>query len=139
VLISTQIHDNEETKGKEEKAESITTLADHSLPHIQTLNHNLKRYNETFMGPQHFDLLLHIDTDDLRNVYKWRLEQEHAMIQKKGTGMSDETVVAFVRGYMPSYELYLDGLREGFFENESGKQIRVVLDRDRKVERVEWR
>jgi D-glycerate 3-kinase len=28
-----------------------------------------------FMGPQHFDYLVHLDTDDLVNVYEWRIQQ----------------------------------------------------------------
>ncbi|KAH7125223.1 P-loop containing nucleoside triphosphate hydrolase protein [Dendryphion nanum] len=117
--------------------ESITTLADHELSHLYEVNTSLQRYNETFMGPQHFDFMIHIDTADLRNVYHWRLQQEHAMIKVKGSGMTDDQVRSFVRGYMPGYELYLDGLREGFFEKGSGRQIRVVLGRGRGVESVD--
>lgn len=115
---------------------SITTLADHSLESLSTINENLRAYCETFMGPQFFDAFIHLDTEDLRNVYRWRIEQEHALIKVKGQGMSDESVVAFVRGYMPSYELYLNQLRRGFFEGEQeGERIhlRVVLDVDRTI------
>lgn len=38
---------------------------------------------------------------------------------------------------MPGCELYLDGLRAGFFGREGSRQIRVVLDREREVETVE--
>ncbi|KAF2185478.1 D-glycerate 3-kinase-like protein [Zopfia rhizophila CBS 207.26] len=129
----------EAAKAKEPKdvKESTNTLADHCLGHLMEVNQNLKRYYDTFMGPQHVDFLIHIDTDDLRNVYRWRLEQEHKLRETKGTGMSDEEVIEFVRGYMPAYELYLDGLRDGFFGSKDERQIRVVLDRDRKVEKVE--
>lgn len=120
-----------------DELESTNTLADHQLEHLQEVNHSLKRYNNTFMGPQHFDFMIHIDTDDLRNVYRWRLQQEHALIKSKGSGMNDEAVVAFVKGYMPGYELYLDGLRAGFFRSKSKRQVRVVLDRERNVEKVE--
>ena len=74
---------------------------------------------------------------DLRNVYRWRLQQEHAMWKVKGAGMSDDAVRAFVRGYMPAYELYLEGLREGFFGSGSGRHVRVVMGRERGVEKVE--
>jgi D-glycerate 3-kinase len=51
--------------------------------------------------------------------------------------MTDDQVVAFVNGYMPAYELYLDQLRRGFFRFDQlyqGKaQLRVVLNKDRKV------
>ena len=58
------------------------------------------------------------------------------MIAVKGSGMSDDQVKAFIDGYMPSYEIYLDNLRQGLF-TDKGKMVRVVLDRQRSVERVE--
>jgi D-glycerate 3-kinase len=114
---------------------TVNTPAKHQLQHLFEVNENLKRYCDAFMGPQYFDFFIHIDTDDLRNVYTWRLQQEHKMIQTKGSGMSDQHVQDFVDGYMPSYEMYLEGLREGFFEDE-GRLIRVVLNRERSVENV---
>jgi D-glycerate 3-kinase len=127
-----------EAKYEDARKQTHLTLADHRLSHLLEINENLKRYCETFMGPQYFDFMIHIDTEDLGNVYHWRLQQEHAMIAKKGTGMSDEGVVAFVKGYMPGYELYLEGLREGFFEKKGeGRQVRVVLNKERGVEKVE--
>ncbi|KAJ9657653.1 hypothetical protein H2198_004181 [Neophaeococcomyces mojaviensis] len=81
---------------------STNTTADHSLSHLLQLNENLRKYCSTFMGPQNFDCLVHLDTDDLMNVYTWRLDQEHALKRCKGSGMSDTEVVGFVRGYMPS-------------------------------------
>lgn len=116
------------------------TVADHELEHLLAANDALKRYTEAFMGPQHFDALVHLDTDDLGNVYSWRIDQEHALRKRTSRGMTDEEVAAFVRGYMPAYELYLDGLRKGFFIDsaETAKtQVRVVLDRDRKVQSIE--
>jgi D-glycerate 3-kinase len=113
-----------------------STLSRHKLEHLLQVNDSLGKYCTTFMGPQHFDFLIHIDTDDLRNVYTWRLEQEHKLIGDRGEGMSDKEVVAFIDGYMPDYELYLGRLREGFFD-ESGRQVRVLLDDKRKVESVE--
>jgi D-glycerate 3-kinase len=115
---------------------SITTLSDHSLGSLQTINDNLGQYCSTFMGPQHFDCFIHLDTGDLRNVYRWRIQQEHALIKARGEGMSDEGVIAFVRGYMPSYELYLDQLRQGFFSGEMQRektQLRIVLNEDRSI------
>ena len=39
---------------------------------------------------------------------------------------------------MPSYELYLDGLRDGIFEDDVSspkkkRQVHVIMDRERKV------
>jgi D-glycerate 3-kinase len=114
----------------------INTPAQHQLQHLMAVNDNLKRYCDAFMGPQHFDFFIHIDTTDLRNVYTWRLQQEHKMIESKGSGMSDEQVRAFIDGYMPSYEIYLDRLREGLF-SEKGRMVRVELDKSRCIEKVE--
>ena len=115
---------------------TVNTPANHQLPHLFEVNENLKRYCDAFMGPQHFDFFIHIDTDDLRNVYTWRLQQEHKMIEVKGSGMSDEQVRAFIDGYMPSYEIYLERLRGGLFDDK-GRMVRVVLDKERRVERIE--
>ncbi|KAF2280572.1 P-loop containing nucleoside triphosphate hydrolase protein [Westerdykella ornata] len=125
------------TAQSQEEPESTNTLADHALSHLQDVNQNLRRYNESFMGPEHFDFLIHLDTDNLKNVYHWRAQQEEALIRSKGSGMSYEAVAAFVRGYMPAYELYLDGLRSGFFARNTGRQIRVVLDGERNVADLE--
>jgi D-glycerate 3-kinase len=114
----------------------VNTPANHQVSHLMQVNDNLKRYCNAFMGPQHFDFFVHIDTDDLRNVYTWRLQQEHKMLETKGSGMSDEQVMAFVDGYMPSYELYLDTLRQGFFEDK-GRMVRVILDKGRYLEKIE--
>ena len=115
---------------------STITLADHDLGHLLQVNEALDRYCKTFMGPQHFDGFIHLDTNDLKNVYDWRLDQEHALLERTGSGMSDEQVIDFVRGYMPAYELYIDDLRSGFFKrSNSGRktQVRVCLDRERRV------
>lgn len=114
----------------------INTPAQHQLSHLLEVNDHLRRYCDTFMGPAHFDFFVHIDTSDLHNVYIWRLEQEHKMIAAKGSGMSDQQVKTFIDGYMPSYEIYLDTLRQGLFKDK-GRMIRVVLDSQRSVERVE--
>lgn len=114
----------------------INTPSRHQLSHLLEVNENLKRYCDAFMGPRHFDFFVHLDTNDLHNVYTWRLEQEHKMIAVKGSGMSDEQVKAFIDGYMPSYEIYLNTLRQGLFEDK-GRMVRVVLGRQRSVEQVE--
>lgn len=52
--------------------------------------------------------------------------------------MSDEAVISFVVGYMPSYELYLDTLRRERFvgEKSRGSHLRLVLDGARNVEKM---
>lgn len=122
------------------------TLHNHSLEHLITINDNLGRYCRTFMGSQCFDAMIHLDTDLLENVFEWRLQQEHALWKARNCGMTDGQVIQFVQGYMPAYELYLDGLRQGFFGDfstdergvvEKKRHIRVLLDRNRYVVSVE--
>jgi len=115
---------------------AVNTPAHHQLAHLVEVNEKLKRYCDAFMGPRHFDYFIHIDTNNLSNVYTWRLQQEHKMIEAKGSGMSDEQVRAFIDGYMPSYEIYLDQLRKGLFD-EKGKMVRVVLNKERGIEGIE--
>ncbi|KAF3931427.1 hypothetical protein ABW19_dt0202380 [Dactylella cylindrospora] len=116
----------------------IETLSNHSLDDLCFINEQLGTYCDVFMGPQHWDYLVHLDTDDLRNVYSWRLEQEKFLRQAKGTGMTDEMVVEFIKGYMPAYELYLGRLRQGFFGDvQDGwgrkQQLSIKLDPARKA------
>lgn len=119
----------------------VVTLNEHPLEYILEVNRNLAGYCNSFMGPQCLDFLIHLDTDELVNVYRWRIQQEHALRAVNGEAMTNEEVVDFVRGYMPAYELYLGQLRKGFFgtsrleSRETGMkaQLRVVLDKERNV------
>lgn len=74
---------------------STTTLAENSLQDLLFINRQLEEYCNRFMGPHHFDSLIHLDTVDLRNVYMWRLEQERALRKSRGAGMTDDEVVHF--------------------------------------------
>ncbi|CAG8274315.1 unnamed protein product [Penicillium nalgiovense] len=93
------------------------------------------------------DALIHIDAENPRFVYEWRQEQERTLRAAKGAGMTEEQVNHFVDGYYPSYELFTEPLREGAFKptphNPSvsnpdwhGRQLRLVVDRDRRVHKV---
>jgi pantothenate kinase-related protein Tda10 len=42
------------------------------------------------------DALVHIDAEDIDYVYDWRLQQEHELKVKKGSGMSNDAVRRFV-------------------------------------------
>ena len=114
-----------------------TTLADHGLDDLLLINDNLRLYCETFMNPSRFNGFLHLDTDNIASVYHWRLDQERDL-RKHRPGMSDEEVLEFVKGYMPSYELFLHRLQTSrLFSNDDveprRKHIRVILDDQRKV------
>jgi D-glycerate 3-kinase len=103
---------------------SVGALSDHSLKHVMQVNELLGQYHEIW---DLFDVLVHLDAEDLHYVYEWRLQQEHQLIASRGRGMSDEAVKAFVDGYMPAYELYNDGLRQT-------RTMGLTLDKERKVE-----
>ena len=45
-----------------------------------------------------FDAFIQLDVEDTMYVYAWRLEQEAALREAKGMGMTDEQVEAFVDG-----------------------------------------
>lgn len=75
--------------------------------HIKVINKNLSDYEKIW---DLFDLFVCIKTSNINNVYKWRLQQEHDLIIKKGSGMSDSEVEQFVDRYMPIYYLYYDRL-----------------------------
>ena len=62
------------------------------------------------------------------------------MKAKRNRGMTDAQVKTFIDGYYPAYELYTDTLRDGVFkdlgEAGKGRQMRLVVGRDRKVREV---
>ncbi|PGH15045.1 hypothetical protein AJ80_05670 [Polytolypa hystricis UAMH7299] len=117
---------------------------------VRDINEALRAYDEF---TDQLDAFIHIDAEDTHYVYDWRQEQESALRASKGTGMTVEEVNNFVDGYYPSYELFTSTLREGVFkprhddgdgESKSchdqalweGKQLRLVVNRDRKVQQV---
>ncbi|KAJ6104391.1 hypothetical protein N7523_010711 [Penicillium sp. IBT 18751x] len=112
---------------------------------VQTVNDALRLYDAL---TDKLDALIHIDAQDLRFVYEWRQEQERGLRASKGTGMTEEQVNDFVDGYYPSYELFTDNLRDGVFKPAAhqhsslklsdwqGRQLRLIVDRNRRVQEV---
>ncbi|KAF2098845.1 P-loop containing nucleoside triphosphate hydrolase protein [Rhizodiscina lignyota] len=100
---------------------------------IKTVNDALKKYDEV---TDMFDAFIHIDAEDTHYVYDWRLQQEAALRQSKGSGMTDEQVIHFVNGYYPAYEIYTDVLRSGVVKDAKGRQLRLVVGKDRRVKEV---
>ncbi|SLM40821.1 uridine cytidine kinase [Lasallia pustulata] len=103
------------------------------LEDVEFINAALREYDEL---TDQFDALIHIDAEDTQYVYEWRLEQEAALRATKGVGMTDEQVVNFVNGYYPAYELFTERLRAGAFGEEKGRQLRLVVGKDREVKEV---
>ena len=109
------------------------TLGHHKLDHLLFVNDKLKAYDAL---TNLFDAFIHIDAQDLEFVYAWRSEQEEHLKRDKGdpnAGMTPEQVTKFVDGYFPAYELYTDKLRQGVLPGQTGRQLRMVVGRDRKV------
>lgn len=48
--------------------------------------------------------------DNLHNVYSWREQQEHQLIERTGFGMTDADVKKFIDRYWPCYLAYFDNL-----------------------------
>ncbi|GAD94401.1 conserved hypothetical protein [Paecilomyces variotii No. 5] len=110
---------------------------------VKTVNDALKQYDSL---TDQLDALIHIDAQNLHFVYDWRQEQERTLRAAKGTGMTEEQVNHFVDGYYPSYELFTETLREGVFKptgdksvpeaDWKGRQLRLVVDKNRRVQEV---
>jgi D-glycerate 3-kinase len=112
------------------------TLKQHKLEHLLFINEKLSEYNSL---TDSFDSFIQIDAEDLGYVYGWRLEQEDHLREERGdpeAGMCSQEVVKFVDGYYPAYELYTDRMRKGVLANRPGRQLRMVVGRDRKVKHV---
>ncbi|KUJ10355.1 D-glycerate 3-kinase [Mollisia scopiformis] len=118
------------------QAQPSKTLAKHKLENLLFVNEKLEEY-EVINGA--LDAFIHIDAAETGWVYEWRQEQEDALRKERGMGMTREQVERFVDGYYPAYELYTEPLREGIFkgkEGGEGRQLRLVVRRDRRVKEV---
>lgn len=120
-----------------EKARDTTTktLQHHDPQNLLFINEKLKEYDAL---TNYFDAFIHLDAEDTRWVYEWRLEQEEKLRKEKGTGMTDEQVRKFVDGYYPAYELYTEKLRLGVLRGQGGEgiQLGLVVGKDRRVKEV---
>jgi len=118
-----------------EKWEQSAGLQRHALEHLEFVNEKLQAYSQLW---DLFDALVWLNAEDIDFVYAWRLQQEHAMRAALGKGMTDSQVKRFVDGYMPAYELYIDGLMRGdLFRGKNGRQImRVDYGQNREIQRI---
>lgn len=126
---------DDDVRAKAAQAGTIT-LHKHRLEDLLFVNEKLRDY-ETIN--KCFDAFIHIDAEDTSFVYDWRQQQEAALRREKGVGMSEEMVTKFVDGYYPAYELFTDALRQGIFkgtEEPEGRQLRLIVGKDRKVKEV---
>lgn len=71
-----------------------------------------------------FDKLVFLNAQSFERVYSWRLQQEHQLIQRAGTGMSDEEVTAFIQ--------YFERLTRWGIESLSARSdLHIKLDENR--------
>ncbi|KAI4232803.1 MAG: hypothetical protein L6R40_007295 [Gallowayella cf. fulva] len=108
-------------------------LGHNRLEDVHFINRALRAYD---VLTDQLDALIHLDAEDPRYAYGWRLEQEAQLRKDKGSGMTDEEVMNFVNGYYPSYELYTGQLRAGAFRSRKGAQLRLKIRKDRVVNEV---
>lgn len=118
-----------EEKRKAASEPPLGRLGYNRLEDVQYINDALRSYDSL---TDMLDAFVVLDAEDTHYVYDWRLEQEQKMREEKGQGMSNEQVRKFVDGYYPAYELFSETLRQGALE-ERGRQLRLVIAKDRKV------
>ncbi|EAZ63617.2 hypothetical protein PICST_38956 [Scheffersomyces stipitis CBS 6054] len=105
-------------------------LQRHRLYQLESINLGLEEYAKLW---DLFDKFIFIETPDINNVYKWRIEQEHELIQANGVGMNDEQVVKFVDRYMPVYRLYYKKMCTEGTVKEKDSNLSLVIDENRNV------
>ncbi|CAK7262447.1 hypothetical protein SEPCBS57363_000034 [Sporothrix epigloea] len=106
-------------------------LHTHKLEHLLFVNEKLTHYDTALTN--RIDALIHLDAEKTIYVYEWRREQEAALRRVRGAGMTDEQIGQFVDAYYPAYEMFSDGVRQGIFGASSGRQLRLIIGKDRRV------
>jgi D-glycerate 3-kinase len=99
----------------------------HPMYHIEQINTALAAYEPIWWL---FDEFIYLQTDDINNVYQWRLEQEHDLIAKYGTGMTDDQVVHFIDRYMACYKLYYQKMCDEGIPKITNLRICITTDRE---------
>lgn len=119
-------------KSRYETAGPGSALKQYKLKDLLEVNRRLADYEEIW---QCFDYFINIESDDINNVYEWRIQQEHDLIKKKGTGMTDDQVRNFISRYMAMYELYYKDLCKQGVAKE-GCNLNIEIDKNRTVRGV---
>lgn len=119
----------------ETKYQESALLRSFPIEDIHEINSFLDQYSKIW---NFFDVDIFFDTDDIGNVYEWRLQQEHELIRMRGTGMSDEQVKNFISRYMVVYELYYrDFTQRGTPSTPAGRNFKFQLDKNRDIVKTE--
>lgn len=121
------------------------SLQSFKLYDLQEINKNLQNYESLIWS--FFKISIIFQTDQINNVYPWRLQQEHELIAKQkqqqqqqksveGTcdqiGMkNDDEIIKFIDRYMPIYLLYYENLCDYGIKN--CKNLIISIDSNRRV------
>ncbi|KAE8539183.1 hypothetical protein D1P53_004273 [Cryptococcus gattii VGV] len=106
------------------------TILLYSSSTLHNINQNLRKYEVLW---DQIDCFVQIRPVDLSYVWTWRLQQEHNMKAKNGgNGMTDEQVRHFINRYMPSYELFQDGIDKET-STWRGKGLRFIVNIEREI------
>ncbi|KAI5283743.1 hypothetical protein KEM52_003242 [Ascosphaera acerosa] len=112
----TTVKEEQKKEGQDVQTAYSGRLGYVELDHVLAINAALADYD---VFTDALDALIHLDAADTRFVYPWRRQQEAELRARSGAGMTEQQVDAFVDGYYPSYELYLDDLRKGVFRRRA--------------------
>ncbi|KAH3670843.1 hypothetical protein WICMUC_004812 [Wickerhamomyces mucosus] len=126
------------------KVQASKILQDYNKQDLYEINSNLDLYQKIW---ELFDYSIFFNVDDLEWIKDWRIEQEHALIKIKGSGMSDDQVVDFIKRYLAVYELYYKDFTEIGLANYRKisnlklkglkRNLKLTLYKDRSVKQVE--
>lgn len=86
-----------------------------SKPELTKNNRNMLQINDFLkkygVWNDLLDAFLHLDSDRLENVIKWRVEAEMNMKAAGQSGMTQAETEAYTRLFIPCYEIYVPRLR----------------------------
>ncbi|WWC69610.1 uncharacterized protein I206_103553 [Kwoniella pini CBS 10737] len=103
----------------------------HTLSSLQTLNTYLSEFAQAIYPT--FKAFIQVEPLSYDYVFKWRLQQEHAMKSSNGgKGMTDEQVQRFVERYMPGYELWKEGINNSGTGWE-GRGLKLIFGSEREI------
>jgi len=74
-------------------------------PDFQEINHQLQRYTELFAL---CDELVYLRPIRIEDIIHWRIEAEKNMRAEGKSGLSDQAVAAYIKKFIPAYQLYRD-------------------------------
>lgn len=104
----------------------------HSIDSLSFINCELKKYSNLF---NKLDLMIVLKGSKLDDVFTWREQQEFQALKsisgkhERSMGLKSEEIKRFVERFIPSYELFLPKLYEGFRKNS----LTLELDTNRSL------